>query len=151
MILDTLRNAPLYQAISVHMATALHWMQTEDMDALEAPQVITIDGDRVFAQIQAYDSVDPSEQRFESHRKYADIQYVQRGKESILWTPIETLTVSEEYDPETDNMFYRDGAATALTLLPGYFAVFYPRDGHKPRCVLGQREPIGKIVLKVAV
>ncbi|HKK48796.1 MAG TPA: YhcH/YjgK/YiaL family protein [Alkalispirochaeta sp.] len=151
MILDTLNNAQRYRAVSANMATALDWMMTEQIDALKAPDVITIDDTKVFAQIQGYESVDPAEQRFESHRNYIDIQYVQSGNEVILWTPIETLSVTEEYDPDTDNMFYRDAPATELRLLPGYFAVFFPRDGHKPRCLLGAREPIGKIVVKVAV
>lgn len=151
MILDTMTHAKLYRAISTNMATALDWMINEQIDDLKAPDVITIDDTRVFAQIQAYESLDPSEQRFESHRNYIDIQYVQSGNEAILWTPIETLSVKEEYDPETDNMFYHDAPSTELRLLPGYFAVFFPRDGHKPRCLLGTREQIGKIVVKVAV
>jgi biofilm protein TabA len=151
MILDTLQNAKLYESISPNMASAFRWMQTEQIDSLTAPQTIQIDGDRVVAHIQAYDSGDPSEQRFESHRKYADIQYVQSGKEAILWTPIDTLTLTEAYDPARDIMFYADAPATVLKLLPGYFVVFYPWDGHKPRCLLEEREPIGKIVVKVAV
>ncbi len=151
MIIDTIHNAGLYKPVSKNIATAFEWMTNETIDALEAPNVITVDGDRVFAQIQAYESLDPSEQRFESHRNYIDIQYVQSGNETILWTPIETLTVKEEYDPETDNMFYHDAQATELQLHAGYFAIFFPRDGHKPRCLLGAREPIGKIVVKVAV
>jgi biofilm protein TabA len=151
MILDTRENTHLYESLSQNMATALKWMQEEDINSLKAPQVIEIDGDRVFAQIQAYDTVDSAEQRLESHRNYADIQYVQSGKEAILWAPIETLTVTEQYDPEKDIMFYADAPATELKLLPGYFAIFFPRDGHKPRCLLDRKEPIGKIVVKVAV
>lgn len=151
MILDTLPNAERYRAISRHMATALDWMINEPIDELKAPNVITIDDTNVFAQIQAYESVDPLEQRFESHRNYIDIQYVQSGNETILWAPIDTLSVKEAYDPETDNMFYHDAPATELRLLPACFAVFFPHDGHKPRCLLGGREQIGKIVVKVAV
>lgn len=151
MILDTARNAHLYRTISAAFETAFDWLQHEAIDDLVAPQVVAIDDERVFAQIQAYDSLDPSEQRFESHRRYADIQYVQRGHETILWTPIDTLAVTEPYDPETDNMFYGDAPATELRLSPGYFAVFFPEDGHKPRCMWGEREPIGKIVMKVRV
>lgn len=151
MILDTRGNAFRYRALSANMATALDWMMNERIDELTAPDVITIDERRVFAQIQAYESLDPAEQRFESHRNYIDIQYVQSGTETILWTPIDTLSVQDEYDPATDNMFYHDAPATELRLYSGYFAVFYPHDGHKPRCLLGTREQIGKIVVKVAV
>lgn len=151
MILDVRKNARLYDSLSPNFATAFEWLLQEDIDSFEAPQVVRIDGERVFAQIQSYESLDPKDQRFESHRKYADIQYMQRGSETILWTPIDVLKTLEEYDPETDNMFYRDAPATELKMAPGYFSVFLPEDGHKPRCILGGREQIGKIVMKVAL
>ena len=46
------------------------------------PGKVAIDGDRIFAEIQEYTTKDPKDCRFETHRKYYDIQYVAEGKNS---------------------------------------------------------------------
>lgn len=152
MILDDLKYADKYRGMSKNIATALDWMKNNDIDALEAPQVITVDGDNVFAQIQSYTSMGETEAQFESHRNYIDIQYIQSGKEIIPWAPLHTLTAATEYNTEKDLILYRDApAASSIVLHPGWFTVFFPEDGHKPKCAFNQPEPIGKIVVKVAV
>ena len=152
MILDHLKYAEKYRGLSKNIATALDWMKNTDIDALEAPQVITVDGDRVFAQIQSYTSMVESEAQFESHRNYIDIQYIQSGREIIPWAPLYTLKAATEYDTEKDLILYNDPpAASSIVLRPGWFAVFFPEDGHEPKCAFDTPEPIGKIVVKVAV
>lgn len=151
MILDDLKYASAYRTLSANIATAFDWMKETNIDDLKAPQVITVDGEKVFAQIQSYESMPAEEGRFESHYNYIDIQYLQSGNEILLWTPLHTLTPAGEYDSENDVRFYKDAPCSSILLRPGQFALFFPEDGHKPKCMVEQREPIGKIVVKVAV
>jgi biofilm protein TabA len=81
-------------------------------------------GDDLFALVQSYSTDLPAQKGFESHRTYIDIQFI----------------------------VYKDSKmATALSLRAGDLAVFFPEDGHKPGCVLGEPGFIKKVVLKVRV
>src|SRR5205823_949045 len=109
-----------------------------------------IDGDDVFALVQTYDTVPSTEKKYESHRVYADIQYVAEGSELIYYTPIAGLRPTMAYDEVKDYLLYSDPvAATPLLLEPGCFAIFYAQDGHKPGCVHNAANRIKKAVIKV--
>lgn len=150
MILDTLQTYSSYAAISKNLRTGFEWLAKTDLASLPEGKVV-IDGDAVFAQIQHYETIDPSAAKLETHRRYLDIQYVVSGSEIIQWCPLAGLNTVVAYDQERDIEFYADAPATDLVLHPGYFAVFFPQDAHKPRCVVGKVQPIKKIVVKVAV
>lgn len=111
-----------------------------------------IEGDDLFALLQTYDTGPATEKRFESHRKYLDIQYVLEGEERILHAPARLLEVETPYDEPTDIIFYAEPkAASSLLLRAGDFAVFHPQDAHKPGCMAGGRHRVRKVVVKVRV
>ena len=151
MVFDDLRYADKYRSLSNNIATAIDWLKNTDIGSLEAPQVITVDGDKVIAQIQSYTTVPESEGKYESHKNYVDIQYVHSGTELMKWTPLHRLTGATEYDEERDVLFYEDAPGNSLTVEPSQFAIFFPEDGHKPKCAYQTPQQISKIVLKVAV
>jgi biofilm protein TabA len=150
MILDLLVHADSYHALSPGFAAGLDWL------AKFTPQTADgrydIDGDNVFALVQSYDTVAPTEKKYESHRIYADIQYVATGSELILYAPTAQLQPATAYDGDKDFLLYADPVATTPLLLgPGRFAVFLPQDGHKPGCVDGTPCRMKKVVIKVRV
>ena len=53
-----------------------------------------IDGDRIYASIQGYETHAPDPDKLEIHRKYVDIQLLLAGKESILCRPVDDLAVT---------------------------------------------------------
>ena len=111
-----------------------------------------IDGDNVYALVQSYGTVAPAEKKYESHRIYADIQYVAEGSELILYAPIAELHAATAYDGAKDFLLYGDPAATTPLLLgPGRFAIFLPQDGHKPGCIDRTACRMKKVVIKVRV
>jgi biofilm protein TabA len=113
---------------------------------------VEIDGDRVFAIVQRYETTKPDMPRFECHRKYIDVQYIDAGEEIIGWTPAERMTITEAYDADKDICFgSASGEWTPLRLQAGQLAVLYPEDGHAPRLAAGAPSRVMKIVVKVAV
>ena len=155
MIVDNLYTSRTdYGSMSPKLARALEWLKANDLRSLEPDQTITVDGARISAQIQAYDSILPQDTRFEAHRSYIDIQIVLSGKEIVYWCPLERLTkIAVPYDYEKDIVFFDDPdvPSTPMRLEAGDYAVLFPSDGHKPRCVVDAPEPVGKIVVKVSV
>ena len=113
---------------------------------------VDIDGDRVFALVQRYETVMTDAPRFEYHRKYIDIQYIVSGEEAIGWAPAGRMVITEEYDEEKDICFgtVLDGEMTLVYLKAGELAVLYPEDGHAPKLAAGRPSHIFKIVVKVA-
>jgi biofilm protein TabA len=150
VILDTLAHSDRYAALGPRIARGLAWLASFSPAFLDGRH--EIDGENIFALVQSYDTVPPTEKRFESHRDYIDIQYVHAGREVILYAPLSELTPETGYDAARDFTLYRDPTvSTPLALAPGYFTLFYPHDGHKPGCLSGPPERIRKVVIKVRV
>jgi len=148
MILDRIANLRLYEALPERFAAGLHWLDSFGTDAADGR--IEIQGDHLFALVQSYPTSPASDKRFESHRRYADIQYVASGRERILHTSTEALQVETPYVEEQDIIFYREpGVSSSLLVSAGDFAIFWPGDAHKPGCMAGGREDVRKVVIKV--
>jgi len=114
---------------------------------------IEIDGDRVFALVQRYETMMTDAPKFEFHRKYIDVQFIVSGVEVIGWAPAARMTVTDAYDADKDIGFgtVAKGNWTPLHLQAGQLAVLWPEDGHAPKLANGVSLPVMKIVVKVAV
>ena len=115
---------------------------------------VEIDGNRVFALVQSYETVAASDPiLFEAHRKYIDVQYVAAGQEIIGWASTGRLDVTARYDEVNEAWFGTLPAAstTFVRLTAGELAVLYPTDGHAPRLAADAPAAVKKIVVKVAV
>lgn len=148
MILDTLSQSASYQTLGPRFAAGLAWLA--EFSPATADGRYDIAGDEVFALVQSYDTVPPSEKKYESHRVYADIQYIADGAEVIYYAPTAGLAPTMAYDETRDCLLYSDpAAATPLFMAPGCFAIFYAQDGHKPGCVHLAASRVKKVVVKV--
>lgn len=150
MVIDTISHAGFYHSFGPRFAAGLEWLRNFQPETPDGRYDIR--GDDVFALVQSYDTVPPAEKKYESHRLYADIQYVAAGTEVILYAPTGGLQPVTAYDGEKDFLLYADPtAATPLHLAPGSFAIFCPQDGHKPGCTNGAPCRMKKVVIKVRV
>jgi YhcH/YjgK/YiaL family protein len=148
MIVDRLKNWRRYAGLA-ELRPAFEFLERHGGEDLPQGR-IEIDGDRLFALPQRYPGRAIADGRFESHHRYADVQYIAGGAEMIGYAPVETLQVEKLYDPAADIEFYAIPACyTPIALPAGSFAVFYPHDGHMPCCRLDTDGPIYKIVVKI--
>ena len=109
-----------------------------------------IDGEDVFCSISAYDTAPLEGKEYEAHRQYADIQYMMRGEESILWAPVSGLTVTKPYTPDIEFYALSDSPSDVV-LTDGLFCVFFPQDAHAPCITHGQSPSVRKAVVKVRI
>jgi len=80
MIYDNIENASRYTGLSKLIATGLSTIPSYlGCD----PGRYEIDGDDLFLLVQHYDSVPAENKKWETHRRYIDIQYIESGCESI--------------------------------------------------------------------
>ena len=86
----------------------------------------------IYVKKVAYETHDPSECRFENHRKELDLQLIIEGGEVIELLAPALVEKDEGYQVDGDVEFYHssDAVATRLPLKAGDFAVFFPDDVH---------------------
>ena len=94
------------------------------------------------------------ENGYEAHKQYLDIQCTLRGLERVACLPIEKLTETKPYSEDGDCALY--SAATIhhpmeMTIGDGYFAIFYPQDGHMPGLCADAPTKVKKVVVKVKI
>lgn len=149
MVVDTLKNAPIYYKLSSHFETALRYLEKTDFSNMEAGRY-EVDGDNVFAFVQRYKTLPAKELKAEGHEQYADIQYVVDGRELIGFAYIKNAVPTGEAIPEADLAFYHS-LDQYIQLEPQSFAIMWPHDIHTPKCIWGEQQDVLKICVKVKV
>lgn len=149
MIYDTLENRHIYDRIHPGVARGLEFLATTDLKAMPDGRV-EIDGEKVFANIQTYDTKLENEQP-EAHRDYIDIQYLFQGAEEVGVAPLTAMTGEVSAHPERDVWFYH-GLTQELMIGEGRFLALWPGDAHAPGIALwGIPGQVRKCVVKVRV
>ena len=146
MILDRIDNLKFYGVFDKKLAAIVEFLKTHP----------TLSDGHYELDMGIYVNVGSGTVRdsgdFEVHRRYADLQWVIEGSEVIEWASLSVMRSSTEYNEAGDYQLFSDaaGETVALKLTPGYFAIFYPQDGHKPSLRLNHdvsRKAIFKIPL----
>ncbi|HJB18523.1 MAG TPA: YhcH/YjgK/YiaL family protein [Candidatus Bariatricus faecipullorum] len=151
MLTTRIGDAARYDYLAEKFQKAFRFLEKTDFSGMKAGKV-EIDGDRIFAEIQEYTTKPEEECRFESHKKYFDIQYMAEGEEFFGYIPLEYLEPDTGYDESRDLEFYKAPRISGrIHLKKGDFAVVSPQDGHQPRCMGEAPCQVKKIVVKVLV
>ncbi len=108
------------------------------------------DGDNVFATVTEDSTKDFDKTKWESHRKYIDLQYVIKGEEKIGVCPVAKATVTNAYNEKKDVANYT-AEGKIYTAVPGTFFIFFPTDAHRPNITTGGNNADKKIVIKIKV
>jgi YhcH/YjgK/YiaL family protein len=149
MILDQLKNAKLYFSLGERIERALQYLGTTDFSNLD-PGKYDIDGENIYALVSVYNTKPLSSVKWEAHKKYIDIQYVESGKEKIGITSTDKVIPIEEYSENNDCTIYK-GDGNYIFVDEGSFAVFFPTDVHMPGISINIPKEVKKVVIKVKV
>ena len=151
MIVTHLERLEEQAALSTALRCALAFLRRAQTQNL-ADGKIEIDGERVYAVVQSYETLGNNEWIFEGHRKYIDIQFIAAGEEIVGWASLEHATVTAPYDEAKDMWLgtVPSNAITPVRLSAGQVAVFYPADAHAPKHSTDAPTRVKKILVKVA-
>ena len=148
MILAKLSRAGRYAALHPLFARAFEFLGGTDLMAL-APGRHDIDGEQLFAIVEACAGRTRAEAKLECHRQYIDIQLVLEGIDEMGWKPLAECTdPATDHDSVRDIRFFNDAPASWIATPPGSFCVFFPDDAHAPLVSSGM---IRKVVVKIAL
>lgn len=130
MVYDKINNIETYKGLSEDIYEGLKFLKNTTSDLTCGMHEIN---PRVKAIVSEYDTKPVNENGYEAHRKFIDIQYLLKGSEKNCFFPIEKLKETKPYKEEIDASFYEaDVPVQELMLGEGYFAVYWPQDGHMP-------------------
>ncbi len=151
MIVDRIEDARLYAPL--HKLFQRAFAVLADPEVAQKPDGrYNVDGDDLYYIVQHYTTKPVDQTRFESHRKYIDIQVLLAGQELLGYAPTAGLEVTVPYDEAKDIMFYRVGTMTGqVRLEPGLFCLLFPQDAHLPSCQITCPAEVHKIVFKIRV
>lgn len=126
---------------------AFNFLKSTDLASLPLGR---IDLDKnMYATISEYFPKEQDTTLFEAHRINVDIHYVISGKEVIGVAPLESMTVTDPYNPERDLVFGTVPQYTEVEASPDRFLVVFPSEAHRPSMMLRNDSMfIRKIVVK---
>lgn len=149
MIYDNISNIELYKGLSPDIYEGLKFLH--EVDANIANGVYQINP-RVRAIVSEYETNAVNEYGYEAHKKYIDIQCTLKGQERVACLPIERMREEKSYNKEVDAAFYSTSVLPQEMIIgDGYFAIFFPQDGHMPQLCAGRFARVKKVVVKVEI
>ena len=131
---------------------AIRFFRETDFDSFVDGEY-TISGRDILFQVRDLETKPADQCRPEVHRKYIDVQFLHKGKESIgVVTDTGKNEISENLLKERDLIFYKDvDNETFISMIEGDFCVFFPSDVHRPACERNGQSMIRKIVYKINI
>lgn len=109
-----------------------------------------IHGDDLFAVVNSYFTEPEEDRLFENHKKYIDLQILLKGREKLLWAPVETLEMTkEEYSKGGDIAFYKGKSQSEVVLSDNVCVVLFENDAHMPNVKYTEKESVLKVVFKI--
>jgi YhcH/YjgK/YiaL family protein len=149
MIFDHINNIESYKGLSPDLYDGLKFLQQASPDL--APGTYQINP-RVKAIVSEYETKVKNEVGYEAHRKNIDIQYLLKGDERVACLPVEKLKETKPYSEEKDAAFFTASIQPIeMKLGDGYFAIFFPQDGHMPQLSVDEPKMVKKVVVKVEI
>ena len=157
MLLTSLDHADHAAALLPGLDQAFAWLRLV-ADAPPAEGRVDIDGERLFAiaEHKTPQRRAPGDLVWETHHRYADIQYVARGAEAHGWLNAQHAPpVKTPYDADKDAEFYEPPAAPRVPawfdLTAGHLVIYRPEDVHAPgqAPLAGEPAPTVKLVVKL--
>ena len=106
MIVDHIKNIRRYPQFEEYAEAIMEFIEKCRREFLPAGRYDLLADNRLYALMQYYETKPKEEGRMESHRAYADLQFVLSGRETIFYDLAEELTIAEDQSREKDIIFY---------------------------------------------
>ena len=137
-----------YEANTALWKTAFSFLKDSNLVTLK-PGKHLIDSDRVFVLVtEGTPSKDTAKADWEAHLKYADIHFVESGKEQIGLAPANSGQLVVPYDESRDISFsYTSGKLYDAD--QSNFFIIFPDMAHCPQIKVQGYDSVKKIVVKV--
>lgn len=148
MIIDRIEHAHKYYGIGTRFATALTYLQTEDMLCVETA---ALEDGKVTISVGDYVSKPEVDCNTEAHATVADIHYSIKGTEVIGYCDRADATPKQGSDLLAETVYFEAPTLNYFKLLPGMFCIMLPEDVHRAKIMNGAPEDCRKAIVKVSL
>ena len=149
MVYDKIDYIETYKGLSEDLFEGVKFLKNAPLDLACGVHEIN---PRVKAIVSEYETKALNENGYEAHKKFIDIQYLLKGTENNCSLPVEKIKETKPYRETIDAAFYEaEIPAQELMLGDGYFAIYWPQDGHMPCLCVNGTESVKKVVIKVEI
>ncbi len=146
MIVDKLEHLSLYESVVPEFKAVAEYLAKNDVASFEEGSYEVCTG--IVINISEYEPYTEGD-KWEVHRKYADLQIVLCGNEKMDCKS--TLDCEGGVYNEEDDFMFMDSVTdniTSIYALPGSFAYFAPHDAHRPG-LKWNSDKVKKAVVKI--
>ena len=153
MIVARNADAARYKGFSPLLDRALDLLTPEFLAGV-GTTTVHMDGEKLYATLNIFDTVPDSETFFESHKRYLDIHAVTKGEERMEIADPKALSVDElRSRPEGDFYAFTEKSAEHQTLIlrPGTFLVAFPDDAHRCKGQVDGVSHVEKVVFTILI
>lgn len=146
MITDSLNNIGFYKDI-IPVCIG-EFISKTDLTALETGRHEISDG--VYVNVMEYEPA--NNDKYEAHRKYADLQVIICGKEKMKAALLPCGLNDSNYNAEGDYILFEkcEKGFAEFEAVPGMFYYFAPQDAHMPSIKITEGK-VKKAVFKIPV
>tara|TARA_Y100000310_G_C20607344_1_gene776212 strand:+ start:953 stop:1417 length:465 start_codon:yes stop_codon:yes gene_type:complete len=151
MIIGNIKNKNFEGEFSSSIKKALDYIKNTNFSSMKGKY--DVEGDKLFAIIDEYETIKKEDKQTEAHRKYIDLQFIYSGSE-MMGCAFENSEneVLKEYDEEKDVVhFSKVKEEVNLPAYPGMFFIFFPEEIHRPGCILEKKEFVKKVIVKIPI
>lgn len=147
MIYCKISELPRYISCSTNMKKAIEFIMTHDLNELPFGKTI-IDGDKIFINKSRVESKTSEFLKYESHKKYIDIQIDLEGDETVFMNngTCDCIVPYKEADDYALYNYYVPDLTVNLN--KNYCLIIFPGEIHMP-CIKNKAKSLIKCVLKV--
>ena len=137
--------------LSAVLLKGLEFLKVTNFSQIEEGQR-EIKGKDIYALIQKYNTQSREARVPEAHEKFIDIHYVAEGTEMIGFAiDCNKNQISDDFLQEKDALLYKQVENEFdLVLHEGMYAIFFPREIHRPGCSYREKKDVKKVVVKVS-
>jgi len=136
-----------YEKFPERWNTTFKFLTETDLKSLPIGRIDL--SDDVYAAVSEYETKNPKDAKFESHKKYIDLQYIISGEEYIGLTHLNDIDVISPYDEKEDIAFFEYDGGDMLLASPTAYYIFFPDDIHRPCIQVNKASIVRKIVFKI--
>lgn len=138
------------EIIQDRIKKALELLNNTDLESLEPGKHII--NDWLYINVQEYMTKNISDCKYESHKKYIDIQMMINGIEAIETSDVNKLELETEYNEESDVMFWKKKSNQMRTVITDKsYVILYPQNAHMPCIAVDKPVKVKKLVAKVLI
>jgi YhcH/YjgK/YiaL family protein len=151
MIVAKNADAANYKGFSPLLDKALDLLTPEFL-ATVGTDTVHLDGDKLYATLNLFETAPDSETFFESHKRYLDSHVPLGGVERMDIAHPADLALNLGKSNEAGDFYAYEGEARekqSMILKPGTFLVAFPEDAHRVKMQAGEKSAVTKVVFKI--